>query len=175
MKTVIVRLEGWCDIFLIDKLTEGEDPSVINDFSYLWELEDEGLTNGDMREYRFMKTIDKLSYSVNGGESIDIVKKGKYITTRNYIGEDFLPPYVVQHSDAGNGVYEFSIELADDEEFDPMKLQLEKSDYEVQFLPFGIITSHIWYDGKPIGTDTEDNWGDTGEDLFYYDEKHPFA
>ena len=175
MKTVLVRLEGLCDVYLIDKLNEGVDPSEIEDFTYLWELEDEGLTNGDMREYCFMKTINKLSYSVDGAEPIDIVKKGKYINTKDYIAEDFMPPYVVQHSDAGDGVYEYPVELADEEEFDPMKLQLEKSDYEVEFLPYGIITSHIWYDGKPVGTDTEGNWGDTGEYLFYYDEKHPFA
>ena len=81
MKTVLVRLEGLCDVYLIDKLNEGVDPSEIEDFTYLWELEDEGLTNGDMREYCFMKTINKLSYSVDGAEPIDIVKKGKYINT----------------------------------------------------------------------------------------------
>ncbi len=44
----------------------------------------------------------------------------------------------------------FLITLNDDEEFDAKKLQLVKTDYELGFLPYGILTDIIMYDGEVV-------------------------
>jgi hypothetical protein len=56
--------------------------------------------------------------------------------------------------------------MEDDEEFDPKKLQLIKSDYEVEFLPYGIVTDTIVYDGKEILMDNETEYKDKRDDAF---------
>lgn len=43
-----------------------------------------------------------------------------------------------------------SVFLIDDDNFDPKKLQLIKSDYELDFLPYGIMIDSIMYDGKVV-------------------------
>jgi hypothetical protein len=44
----------------------------------------------------------------------------------------------------------FEIEIPNEEEFDPTKLQLINSDNEVEQIPFGIVTNQIMYDGEII-------------------------
>lgn len=92
-------------------------------------------------------------------EFVDITeKKGKYINTAKYLSSKLQSPFLVMKLD-DDGFIEsyFVIELKEGEVFDPKKLQLIKSDYEVSFLPYGIIRTHICYDDKVIelqaGTD----------------------
>ena len=86
-------------------------------------------------------------------------KKGKYIKTLEYFhdlfredGEHSLPVklhirgFVHQSGD-------YIIELEDDEEFDIKKVQLVKSDYEVEVFPYFIIADYILYNGKEIYND----------------------
>jgi hypothetical protein len=70
---------------------------------------------------------------------------------------------------------EYDIELEDDEEFDPKKLQLVKSDYEVSFLPYGIITDYIIYDGKRIDYIDFFECDEKYPESFIYDEDIPYV
>lgn len=49
----------------------------------------------------------------------------------------------------------FEIPISDGDVFEPSKLQLIKSDYEFEFLPYAIDVYHVIYDGKPIETQCE--------------------
>lgn len=150
MKTVTVRLEGHVEVFLLEHPNGVVDAERISAYDYMTDLEDDGLVEGSMIEVAFMKDIESLTYSVDGGEYVDIVKKGKYFISNDYLKRTYglEMPYVVQHSDSCYADFEYVIELNDDEEFDPMKLRLEKSNYEVGWLSYGIITEHVFYDNR---------------------------
>lgn len=146
MKTVTVRLEGNVEVFLLEHANGVVDAERISAYDYMTDLEEDGMVDGDMIELAFIKDIDSLTVN-----EIEIEKKGKYIKSKDYFKEHVGElPYVVQHSDSTFADFEYVIELNDDEEFDPMKLQLVKSDYEVSFLPYGIVTDYIMYDNKLI-------------------------
>ena len=81
--------------------------------------------------------------------------------------ERISKPFIFQLFDDNEYEYNYEIELEDDEEFDPKKLQLVKSDYEVSFLPYGIIVDYIMYDGKKIPWDDPCGY-DCGMDQFIY-------
>lgn len=171
MKTITVRLEGHVEVFLMEK-TDVLDAERIAAYDYMTDLEDDGIVYDNMIEVAFMKDIESLTYSVDGGEYVDIVKKGKYFISNDYLKRTYglEMPYVVQHSDSCYADFEYVIELNDDEEFDPMKLQLEKSNYEVGWLPYGIITNHIMYDNRMIYNQLEkcfDIYAESG--CFLYD------
>ena len=171
MKTITVRLEGHVEVFLLEK-TDVLDAETIAAYDYMTELADDGMVDENMIEVAFMKDIESLTYSVDDGEYVDIVKKGKYIVSNDYLKRTYgmEMPFVVQHSDSCYADFEYVIELNDDEEFDPMKLQLEKSNYEVGWLPYGIITNHIMYDNRMIYNQLEkcfDIYAESG--CFLYD------
>ena len=92
-------------------------------------------------------------------DEIDITKqKGKYIKDKSWIKDHCLlteePPYYFRiMEDTFDFEYNFDLDV---EDFDPKKLQLIKSDYELEFLPYGIVTDAIMYDGEPIWTREED-------------------
>lgn len=118
--------------------------------------------------------------SPNSIEFVDITeKKGKYINTAKYLSSKLQSPFLVMELD-DDGFIEsyFVIELKEGEVFDPKKLQLIKSDYEVSFLPYGIIRTHIYYDGKVIelqgGTDY---YAELTSPLFnfIYNDRIPYA
>ena len=79
-------------------------------------------------------------------------RKGKYIKTKDYFKHLPVPTIAECVGGFGGAEYEqeYEIKLEDDEEFDPMKLHLVKSDYELEFMPYGIISHYIIYDNKRI-------------------------
>ena len=176
MKEVLVRLTGHTEVFLLEYPVNDIEPDAerIAEYDYMTDLEEDGLVDEDMREIAFLKEIDELSYSIDGGEIwTPITKKGKYIRSKNYLAAvcHFEPPYVVQHSDSCWADFEYRIELEDDEEFDPMLLQLDKCDYEAAWLPYGIITEYVWYDNRMITNQLEkcfDIYSESG--CFLYDD-----
>lgn len=175
MKTIKVTLTGHCEVFLLEQPVEGVTAEDIKQYDYMVDLEDDEKVDGNMIELAFIKEIGRLTWREYNGEDDEedrefgepleneepIVKKGKYIKTGEYFAEFVKEPFVVQHSDNTYAEFDYLIELDSNEEFDPMKLQLIKSDYEVEFLPYGIITSNIMYDGRVIPTCTE-----TGFDIY---------
>ena len=168
MKTIKVLLSGHCEVFQLDTPNEGVTAEQVAEYSYMNDMVDDGIVMDNRVELSFIKQIGRLTWRVDNPEydedrefgeptedEIPIEKKGKYIKNNEYFAEFVQEPFVVQHSDSTYAEFEYSIELMDDEEFDPLKLQLIKSDYEVEFLPYGIITGTIMYDGRAIPTDTE--------------------
>lgn len=182
MKTVTVRLTGHVEVFLLEHPNGVMDAERISAYDYMTDLEDDGLTCKDMTEVAFLKEIDELGYSFDvfnldddedNREWTAIEKKGKYIKSKDYIATKLHMevPYIVQHSDSTFADFEYAIELEDDEEFDPMKLQLVKSNYEASWLPYGIVTNYIMYDNKLILNQLEkcfDIYAESG--CFLYDD-----
>lgn len=174
-KEVIVRLTGHTEVFLIEHTVNGIelDAERFESYDYMRDLEDDGLVDEDMREIAFLKEIDELSYSTDGETWTPITKKGKYVKSENYLAAvcHVEPPYAVQHSDSVWADFEYHIELDEDEEFDPMKLQLDKCNYEAAWLPYGIITQYVWYDNRMITNKLEkcfDEFAESG--CFLYDD-----
>ena len=76
----------------------------------------------------------------------------------------------------GNNEIYYTIELNDDEEFDSRKLQLVKSDYEFSFLPYGIVSEYLMYNGVEIGRDDDQEWYRIREECFeIIDYKLPYV
>lgn len=105
------------------------------------------------------KTVESIT--LNDGEENLVKQKGKYIKTKEFFhslfrsdGEQPLPVHceeqVLHDWEVG-----YTIELKDDEEFDIKKLQLIKSDYEIQEYPYWIVADYVIYDGKRIDFDVD--------------------
>lgn len=174
MKKVVIRMEGNLIAFLAAQLTCDElTRDEVRGYSYISELDDDGYIDNDTLSWlAFLKTLDSLEIVVEGGENIDIAKKkGKYIKTGSFIKETIgnNERFVFQHAVDSTDVFRYEIELQDDEEFDPKKLQLVKSDYEVNFLPYGIIVDYIMYDGKKVYTCSDYEFEEEYEDCYLYE------
>ncbi len=93
----------------------------------------------------------------------DITKqKGKYIVIPDLIHQEIFVadhPFPVEFRIVHDVDFSATIDL-DVEDFDPKKLQLRKSVYELQEIPFAIDATHIVYDGKLYDLDFEDEWVD---------------
>lgn len=111
--------------------------------------------NGNLIEYAMILEDVKVVLD----DEIDITKqKGKYIKDKSWIKDHCLltdePPYYFRiMEDTFEFEYNFDLDV---EDFDPKKLQLIKSDYELPFLPYGIVTDAIFYDGEGIDCREED-------------------
>lgn len=155
MKKIKIRMEGEMVAFIAAQLTCDElNRETVHSYSYISELDDDGFIDNDTCHWMvFLKTLDSLTAVTENGEEMDITKKkGKYIKSDSYFKETIgtNERFVFQPVAEDEDRYLYEIELQDDEEFDPKKLQLVKSDYEVNFLPYGIITEYIMYDGKKV-------------------------
>lgn len=188
MKTVIITVKGKGPIYWMENLNDPENYENVPLDEELRDLEDDGYLDGDLYELPLIledilvlqsSNPEKPVWDLDDEGAIDITKKkGKYILTKNYFSgvcELKAPFYYTQRNFCE--IYEtFSIELQDDEEFDPKKFQLIKSDYELDFLPFAIAARMAMYDGKSIFADPSDGYNDRGDyDNGIYNEKQPYA
>ena len=158
MKTIHVSISGRVVVFNASLPIQEVSAEKVEEYEYLADLIDDGLVVREQNhEFAFFKDLEYVMYDIDGDEdAIDITKKkGKYLETKTFWEDRIKFPFVFQYADDTWAIYDYVIELEDDEEFDPKKLQLVKSDYEVWFLPYGIITEYIMYDGKTINTDSE--------------------
>lgn len=171
MKKVWITLKGTGEVYWFENFTEEPtdwDMLPMDDF---YEMEDDGWLDGSLIEAAFILDLHGVYASnVEFEEGEDITKqKGKYIKRDDILKKDYklrAPFYVMPYNMLALIVNEFCIELEDDEEFDPKKLQLIKSDYEVEFLPYGIVTDTIVYDGKEILMCNENGYNDKRDDAF---------
>lgn len=186
MKTVFVTVKGQGPVFWIENLNEGVEPSEIDTSMSLLDLEDEGLVDGDLFELPFILEDVEVLYTegaepvwdIDDEGAVDITKKkGKYLLINDLFSErcKLKSPFYVDQTNYCNIMESFMIELEDDEEFDPKKLQLIKSDYEVQFLPFGISVYAVVYDGKLVYVDPSDGYNVKHFEQFVYEDEQPFA
>lgn len=188
MKTVIITVKGKGPIYWMENLMDPENYENVPLDEEFWYLEEEGYLDGDLYELPLIledilvlqsSNPEKPVWDLDDEGAIDITKKkGKYILTNNYFSgvcELKAPFYYTQRNFCE--IYEtFSIELQDDEEFDPKKFQLIKSDYELDFLPFAIASRMAMYDGKSIFADPSDGYKDKGDcESDIYNEKQPYA
>lgn len=188
MKTVIITVKGKGPIYWMENLMEPENYENVPLDEEFWDLEDEGYLDGDLYELPLIledvqvlqsSNPEKPVWDLDDEGAIDITKKkGKYVLTKNYFSGVCglnAPFYYTQRNFCE--IYEtFSIELQDDEEFDPKKFQLIKSDYELDFLPYAIISTTAMYDGKVILADPGDGYNDKGDcDSGIYNEDQPYA
>lgn len=173
MKKVSIRMKGSMVAFIAAQLTCDElNRATVHSYSYISELDDDGFIDNDTCHWMvFLKTLDNLTAVEENGEEMDITKnKGKYVKTNSFFketlgtNERFVFQPVVEDEDT----FVYTIELEDGEEFDPKKLQLVKSDYEVNFLPYGILAEYIMYDGKKIYTDSYYEYEDEYKGCYLY-------
>ena len=184
MKTVFVTVKGQGPVFWMENLNDGVEPSEIDTSMSLFDLEDEGLVDGDLFELPFILEDVEVFYTEgsepvwNIEDGIDITKKkGKYLLINDLLSErcKLKSPFYVDQINYCVINEAFMIELEDDEEFDPKKLQLIKSDYEVQFLPFGITTYAVVYNGKIVYCEPNDGYNVKHFEQFVYEDEQPFA
>lgn len=142
MKQVKITIEG--DILAVDYCSN----SLID--------EDNDFTS----QYYLVCGWNKIeAMHVDDSEENVVKKKGKYVKTvemmHRLMGPDSDHPLPCElHARIYyNQSIDYVIELADEDEFDIKKVQLEKSDYELECLPYFIAAGYILYDGKRIDTD----------------------
>lgn len=146
MNKIIITLCGEAEIYNAYEVLKDE---AFETNGSPFELIEEELIDDWCTEIAILKTVQLYI----GDEPIN--KKGKYIKRKDYLSKFLSNPMVVYEAGFTEIEQTFTIKLKDDEKFDPMKLQLMKSDYEVNFIPYGIICSHIVYDGVEIEGDIE--------------------
>ena len=121
-------------------------------------------------------TVDALY--VDGDEEENLIKKkGKYVKVGDYFHGLFsekgchpLPVEVHLRETHGSDRFSYTVELADDEEFDIKKVQLVKSDREIECCPYFILAEHILYNGKVVAVNEIDEYMKTGIDGRYCSE-----
>lgn len=164
MKQVWVTLKGRGEVYWMESFIEEPtdwDMVPMDDF---WELEDSWL-DGDLLETAFVLTLEGV-YVGNKefSEDEDITKKkGKYINKTDILKncKRLTVPMYVRCINCNTDIYNtFCINLEDDEEFDPKQLQLVKSDYEVDFIPYGIMSDRVVYKDKTIYCHNDEEYRD---------------
>ena len=188
MKTVIITVKGMGPLYWMENLYDPENYERVPLEDSFWDLEEDGWLDCDLyelpliqEEVQVLQSSDPENpvWDLDDEGAIDITKKkGKYLLTNNYFSGVCglkAPFYYTQRNYCE--IYEtFSIELQDDEEFDPKKFQLIKSDYELDFLPFAILSTMAMYDGKIIFADPSDGYRDKGDYRSgIYNEDQPYA
>ena len=109
-------------------------------------------------EYPLITEGVELVQLIGDCEWEDITKKkGKYVKgkiireqIKDELGDDILFDY------CPNMNFEYEFEIEHEDEFNPKLIQLIKSDYEFENLPYGILANKILYNGKEIETITEE-------------------
>ena len=121
-------------------------------------------------------TVDALYVNDDENENL-IKKKGKYVKVGDYFhdlfseeGDHPLPVEVHLRETHGSDRFSYIINLEDNEDFDIKKVQLVKSNNEIECCPYFILARHILYDGKEIVVNEEDEYLCTGIDGRYYSE-----
>lgn len=185
MKRVFVTLQGKGDVYWMEGFTQTDevlDDVYDYDLDDQSELEEDGVLDGSLWEIPFIISDVKLLLStketpvwdIEDEGAVDITKeKGKYVKTSDYLKTDCeLPlPFWCTPTKYNTGIVEtFCIELEDDEEFDPKKLQLIKYENEVDFIPYAIIVTDIMYNGKKIHLEFSEGYKSTEWRPFIVDE-----
>lgn len=186
MKTVFVTLRGRGPVYWMECLNDGVTVDEVDANKCIFDLEDEGSLDNDLNEVAMITEDVEVLYTeneepvwdVDDEGAVDITKKkGKYLLVNNFFSKcrRLIAPFYVDQVNYCEQVNSFEIKLEDDEEFDPKKLQLIKSDYELQFLPFGIVSNGVVYNDKVVWSDPEDGYDDKYSQRFIYNEAQPYA
>ena len=150
MKEVKITIKG--DLVIVDYCSQ----SVIDANIESGEYDEE--CDAFAGNYYVTGAWDKVeALYVDGNEDENLVKKkGKYVKTKEYFHDLFKEdgdhplPVQVHYRYYYNDELDYIIKLEDDEEFDIKKVQLVKSDYEIELFPYFILCEKILYDGKDV-------------------------
>lgn len=178
MKTIVIKVSGEGDVYWMENITPKFKNNLksIDVNSHFFTLEEEGVLDENLYEIPFILSDLEVTWSYEGEDyEHPIIKKGKYIKTKEYLSSYFKSPFMVQCINGGIIEHYYEIELSDKEEFDPMKLQLVKSDYEVDFIPYGIVVDHIFYDGKKIECMEHDGYKEKCGRTWIYTDNIPYV
>lgn len=187
MKTIFIKLVGDGVIFRVDNIKDPEtNLELLGDtrINY-YDAVDEEYVTGEWQEYALLlENLRVYQYDdydeaadLENEEGINITKKkGKYIKSKTYFKEsEVISPFVWGCDSFRNFHLVYEIEIEDDEEFDPSKLQLIKSDYELEIFPYAIIPV-ISYNGKKYYCENDYDVGVADVDIEYvYKEAQPYA
>lgn len=187
MKTIFIKLVGDGVIFRVDNIKDPEtNLELLGDgrINYFDAVDEEYVT-GEWQEHTLLlENLRVYQYDDydeaadwENEEGINITKKkGKYIKSKTYFKEcEVISPFVWGCDSFRNHHFVYEIEIEDDEEFDPSKLQLIKSDYELEIFPYAI-TTEISYNGKKYYYINEDAFALTDVDINYvYKDAQPYA
>lgn len=144
MKKVNLSLSGICNVYWVESIL---DMNRLDTDRPLMELETDGITDMDSL-LEMVVILSGLKIEIDG---IPITKKGKYISRKDHYSKLITNPSIANLMCCEKYLtQEFEIELEDNEDFDPLKLQLIKTNYELEFIPYGILTDVIVYNGKEI-------------------------
>lgn len=158
MKTIRIKLCGNFDVVLCKDASDVElTAEEIEKYEFIEELEEAGLTE-ETDGFFYMSEYDSLTWAdVTDGDDEEcsnetpITETGESIFVWDYLKDSQLhTPFVFQHADSTYGEFEFFIELKDEEEFDPKKLQLIWAGLEVHVVNASYVADCIVYDGKKI-------------------------
>ena len=149
MNTITITLQGKGISLRIGKIRKPELYSAILDYS---EMIDRGIIDEEDFIYTFITRQIQITANNEDIKST----RGKDKKTKNFISEGVTPDSVCVITNSDEYVInEFCISLNDDEVFDPSKVQLIKSDYEIASLPYGYLNDRILYNGKEIEPNDE--------------------
>lgn len=187
MKNIYVTVKGRGPMYQLENLTDPENYDRIPLEDDIVALEEDGWLDGDLWELPFIledvqvlvsSTPNRPVWEDDDEGAIDITKqKGKYIKTKEYFSKELNihAPFYASYMGDVDAVEIFRIELEDDEEFDPKQVQLLKSDYELSFLPYGIVVNQIYYKGKKIMWEDPEGYNTDWGDAIIYDDEQPYA
>ena len=171
MKTVIVKLCGQCDVVLLKYAGEEEIPADltyadVEQYDYIDELEELGFREETDGAF-YMLEYDRLTWEdvtncddgeyYSRGEGVmypneqPITQLGNQIVTWSHIKDDIYrgdDRFAFQLADNVYGEFVFEIQLADNEDFDPKKLQLIWAAHEIRVVEYGYVANRIMYNGK---------------------------
>ena len=171
MKTVIVKLCGQCDVVLLKYAGEEEIPADltsadVEQYDYIDELEELGFREETDGAF-YMLEYDRLTWenvtNCDDGEYYSreegvmypneqpITQLGNQIVTWSHIKDDIYrgdDRFAFQLADNVYGEFVFEIQLADNEDFDPKKLQLIWAAHEIRVVEHGYVANRIMYNGK---------------------------
>jgi hypothetical protein len=187
MKTIFIKLVGDGVFLCTDQINDPEtNLELLGDerINYFDAVDEEYVT-GEWREYLlFLENLRVYQYDDydeasdwDNEEGINITKKkGKYIKSKTFFKESgVISPFVFGVGQFKNLHLVYEIEIEDDEEFDPSKLQLIKSDYELEIFPYAIIPE-ISYNGKKYYFTNDEAHDGVNVDIEYvYKEAQPYA
>lgn len=186
MKTIFIKLVGDGVIFRVDNIKDPEtNLELLGDtrINYYDAVDEEYVTGEwqehtllleNLRVYQYDDYDEAADWENEDGINIT-KKKGKYIKTTTFFKEsEVISPFVWGCDSFRNFHFVYEIEIEDDEEFDPSKLQLIKSDYELEIFPYAIIPE-ISYNGKKYYYINEEAFDLTDIDIEYvYKEAQPY-
>lgn len=187
MKKIIVTVIGEGPVYWMENLTDKKSYEYVPLDMGFNELEEDGWLDENLIEIPLILEDVQVLVSSDQEEpvwdecdegAIDITKKkGKYILTKNYFSEviGVNSPFYYQQIKYCRIMETFTICLEDNEEFDPKKFQLIKSDYELSFLPYAIVSQLAMYNGKLLSADFGEGYDCGGGRNMIYSEEQPYA